>query len=372
MKEQLHTMSHTTETTAHRLRIDALPLPSSVDAPDAGDLLAAAALMTEVLRHDSGTDLFDVLPAEWLVGLRSTRYAERIVRIAREGDELVGVMMLQYDRGGERNASLEQYVPPRHRGRGIEDALLAEGERLAREHGRSLIETWNLVPHATTGERLVSPAGLGSVPADADTTRLLQRHGYALGQVERVSTFSFAGSLAPAERMLAEALERAGADYRPVWWQTPAPDEYVDGYAAAVGRMGLDVPSGDLEWEPEHWDAERVRYRERLKAEAGQIMAVTAVIHEPTGTVAAFNELVIGPDRTRPTENYGTLVVPEHRGHRLGTIVKCLGLIRWHELVPTSPQVMTFNAEENRFMLDVNEAVGFVPAAYSGEWQKEL
>ncbi|WP_309067171.1 GNAT family N-acetyltransferase [Microbacterium sp.] len=352
--------------------IDALPIPATTDAPDAAGLRAAAEIITASGRHDSGTDLFDVEPAEWLAALHATEYTAREVRIVRVGDRITGVLLFEYPRDGEKTANAGVFVRPEDRGRGIEDALFDEAERLAHEHGRSVLHSWNLARADHPGARLASPVGIGSIPADADTTRLLQRHGYTLGQVERVSMFDFAESLDHARRMLDGALAKAGPDYRPVWWQSPAPDEHVDGYAYAVSRMATDVPSGELEWEEEAWDAERVRYREKLKADAGQIMAVTAVVHVPTGAIAAFNELVVGRDRGRRTENYGTLVLPEHRGHRLGTIVKCLGLIRWHELVPTSPSVMTFNAEENRYMLDVNEAVGFRPVAASGEWKKEL
>jgi GNAT superfamily N-acetyltransferase len=370
VKEELHTMSHVTSPLG--LRIHALPIPAALDAAGAADLLVAADIITAAGRHDTGTDLFDAEAPEWLAALHATEYTARHVHVARDGRRIVGVLVFEYQRDGEKTASAGVFVRPDDRGRGVEDALLDEADRLTREHGRSVLHSWNLVRTDMSGERLASPTGFGSIPLEVGTTRLMLRHGYTLGQVERCSVFDFSRSLEHARGMLDDALAKAGPDYRPVWWHTSAPDELVDGYAYAVSRMATDVPSGELEQEEETWDAERIRYRERLKVDAGQIMAVAAVVHEPTGAIVAFNEIVIGRDRSRRAENYGTLVLPEHRGHRLGTIVKCLGLIRWHDLVPTCPSVMTFNAEENRYMLDVNEAVGFEPAAASGEWKKEL
>lgn len=39
---------------------------------------------------------------------------------------------------------------------------------------------------------------------------------------------------------------------------------------------------------------------------------------------------------------------------------------------PGHPSILTFNAEENRHMLSVNEAVGFEPFGYEGARKREL
>src|SRR5690606_27927064 len=133
-------------------------------------------------------------------------------------------------------------------------------------------------------------------------------------------------------------------------------------------RMSTDAPSAGLDMPEETWDAARIAKHDEQYTASQRLIHVTAAQHIATGQLCAFNELVIGKDRTGVTHQEDTLVLKEHRGHRLGLLVKCAGLVAWRDIAPDSPRVITYNAEENRPMLSINEAIGFTPVSYEGAW----
>jgi hypothetical protein len=53
-------------------------------------------------------------------------------------------------------------------------------------------------------------------------------------------------------------------------------------------------------------------------------------------------------------------------------LTKVANLAYLEATYPGHPSILTFNAEENRHMLSVNEALGFAPIAYEGAWRKDL
>ncbi|WP_375384084.1 GNAT family N-acetyltransferase [uncultured Microbacterium sp.] len=358
-----------------RVEVTIVPvrIPPDLDGPYSDDFRSVIHLGNLLCRHDAGHDHFDQEPAEELPLWLDQTDATRLAYIARRDGVDIGAVTLTIPNDeGTTTAEFDLCVHPDHWGEGVEEALLAVTEQVARERSRDIIQTWTLHRSDQGGRRLRPPTGFGTIPADDRQTVFMIDSGYTFEQTERNSTFDLHGPIDLVQRMQRDALRVAGDRYRLVTWTTPTPAEYAEGFAYAISRMATDVPSGDMVFEEEAWDAARVERRDARLLAGGHTVSVACAQHVPSGRIVAFNELMIGSDHSRSTHQYGTLVLTEHRGHRLGMLVKTANLLRWRELVPDSPRVSTFNAEENRPMLDINEAIGFTAASYAAAWKKVL
>ncbi|MBW1637940.1 GNAT family N-acetyltransferase [Microbacterium resistens] len=363
----------TIDATTPTLEIAPLVVPSSIDAADAAEFLAYAELNRRICAQDAGRAELAPSAAEMLPEWHDTTDVLPLGFVARRDDEIVGfltVYLAQED--GATAAEFDLLVAPEHWDSGAPEALLRKAGEEAVRHGRTALQTWTLHrPDAGAVEVLTPLTGWGRVTR-TPLASLLEQDGYALEQVERNSEFDLRADPSALRERLDEALAFAGEDYRVRHWTSPTPPELRERYAAILSRLSTDAPSGGLHVDEESWDAGRVERREAQFAEAGQLVSVVAVEHVPSGDLVAYNELVIAGDRTGMTHQYGTLVHADHRGHLLGTIVKCENLLRWRELAPHSPTVSTFNAEENRPMLSINEAIGFTAVSFAAAWQKRL
>ena len=357
--------------TGPELTITEMVVPAHLDDADAVDFHALVALNNAVCLADTGLDDLSRTAEEMLPEWQDRTDHVTRTFLAHDGRALVGAVTVGHGVAEPTSAEVDLMVLPEHWGRGVEQALLDRAEAEVRALGRRVMQAWTLHRAAAGTAPLVPKTGWGAI-SSTPHARLLAENGFALEQVERNSAFDLQADPAPVERMLAEALAVAGDDYRVVSWTVPTPPELRAGYAWALSRMSTDVPSGDLEIDEETWDAERIARRDARFVDGGQTVSVAAVEHVPTGTIAAFNELVTGSTAGDVTHQYCTLVLKEHRGHRLGIVVKCANILRWRGIAPQSPRITTFNAEENRPMLDINEALGFAPASYAGAWQKRL
>ena len=352
------------------VEIRPLFVPLALDDADSGDFIEMSRLRNLVYAEISGHDDHSLTPQAllpiyaadpdelhllWLVLLDGVAVGRVGVDIPQEAGSRVAYWLVELRRSAWS--------------RGIGSAAVDLVEETARAHGRSVLQTW--VEHTSApGPRLEAPTGFGSIPRD-HAARFLLRRGHAMEQVVRGSALDLRGGM-PQLRSLLETATEAAAGYRVVQWQYPTPSEFADGYAWMKSRMSTDAPAAGMEIDEEMWDPARLARHERTYLDAEQLVLVTAAQHLDTGELAAFNELMIGSDRSEASHQEDTLVLKEHRGHRLGMLVKCAGLLAWRDIAPRSPRMLTYNAEENRPMLDINEAIGFVPVAYEGAWKKVL
>jgi GNAT superfamily N-acetyltransferase len=159
--------------------------------------------------------------------------------------------------------------------------------------------------------------------------------------------------------------------YRIVQWDSWAPDELVDGLAYLMGRMSTDAPLGDMDYEPEKWDAARYRETEQSSLERKRRRFATAAVHE-SGEVAGVTEIAVNEGCPEVGSQWETIVDPKHRGHGLGLVVKSRNHVLLAETLPECRYLNTWNAASNSFMIRVNDALGYRPVESWTEYQLDL
>ena len=347
-------------------------IPESVDAPDAADFVAAMSVRTAVNAHDSGTDDESRPPEEMLPTWRKQEFEPKRLFIARRNGQVAGRGVVEYRLGDAIDTAwLHVEVLPEARGQGVGRAIAERVESVAREAGKSraivYAPCWKV-----GGERLTAPTGFGDVAADTAETRLLLSMGYRLEQVERGSRLTLPLDETALQLVYDEAAEIAGPDYRVHLFGDRTPERWREDIAHLLTRMSTDAPTAGLEEPEDPWTVERLLADEEEEAAGPRTAFVAAVEHVPSGHLVGFTELVAPDDMTRPVDQEDTIVLIEHRGHRLGLLLKAANLLQVQKARPGHPAVVTYNAEENRPMLDVNEALGFVPFVYEGAWRKDV
>ncbi|MFF1571309.1 GNAT family N-acetyltransferase [Leifsonia sp. NPDC058292] len=356
-------------TTARAFTITDVTVPDSVASPDAGDFIGMAEVRSTVEAEQRGVATEFVTPEELLPSWKDNNVPMAGL-VAKVGERVVarGSLALPLD-AGECWAAVG--VLPEHRGRGIGSALYERLEGMARAAGRTTVQNQTSFPAGVGGDSILPPTGFGSVPNDLGSTRFLRRYGFSLEQVGRLSTLPLPVDSGMFSSRLDEATT-AAAGYRTVTWKGRTPEQWVDGMALLRTRMSTDAPNAGIEQTVDVWTAERVRAVDDLWAESPRVLLMTAALHEATGQLAGYTELDVPADPQRPVEQVDTLVIEEHRGRRLGMLLKLTNLRELAARFPDSSSVETVNAEDNRYMLDVNEAVGFAPLCYSARWKKKL
>ena len=352
--------------------LDELPLPRDlVDDPAAADFIATIEVRNICEELGYGTP--DVrVSAERLLASWSDPHAPHRLFVARVDGRIVARGMYHRLLDDDAGACwLDVRVLPQHRGHGIGTALAARLEATARDDKRTHAIVYVVSPDGP-GERMHPPTGAGSLPRDNPEVRFLQARGYQLEQIVRASRLPLPIDGAELEQRLAAARARTGAGYRIRVWSGVTPEPFRDDMAVLLTRMSTDAPQGALEQPEDVWTATRVAEYEARSTADGTVMLTAAAQDVSTGRLVGFTQLAVPPEVSAPADQLDTLVLREHRGHALGMLVKLETLAALQAAHPGRPSITTWNADENRHMLNVNESLGFVPMGYEGAWKLEL
>lgn len=335
-------------------------IPTTLESDSATDFIEAIDVGNRVEADGYGTAETTMSATEWLpLWLDQTHEPKLMFAIRLDGRIVARAVYETRPHADATMAWVSVQVLPEFRHRGVGTALADRVESVAAADGRTRLVVYTVSAEAP-GERLDSPTGFGSVPAGNPEVRFLLARGYRLEQVVRASRLALPAAMSvPSEP----------TGYRLHQWTGSTPDNWLTDMALLFTRMSTDAPGAGLDEPEDVWTAERLEEYERLAENDGRLEIVSAVEHIETGHLIAMSDIAAPFDSSRAAHQRDTIVLSEHRGHRLGMLLKVANLDQLGRMAPGHPSIVTYNAEENRHMLDVNEAVGFEPIGYEGAWR---
>jgi GNAT superfamily N-acetyltransferase len=268
---------------------------------------------------------------------------------------MVGELMISMPQTDSLDlADVWVWVDPSHQRRGIGTLLAGHGHDIVRTAGRHVCQ---------------AQARIGA-DRDNGNARFARGLGYTLANTEIERRLPLPADLDRLDRLAAEAAPyHRGYDIRTL--VGPVPDELAGSYVALPNLLAVEAPTGDLDVEAGQETVAELAAQERMLAASGRTR-VGAYAVTAAGEVAGYSVAAAGNDQHQHVDQWGTLVHPDHRGHRLGMAVKCAGLRALSEHFPEKRFIETTNAETNTYMVAINVALGFEIAQVYGDFQKRL
>ena len=319
-----------------------------IDARSLDDTEFAAALkLQQAVDRERDPDL-PVTPAAELRGIfddDATDHCrhERVLAFEAGRAAAIGHVELTVDPANAAVAGVE-ITPARAE---VSAAVLDELLQRARADGRTSVIAW------------------GDHTPDAD--RFWTALGAELRYTEQESRLDMA-SVDP--QLMAQWVAAGPADLELVHWARQCPEDRIDALVATANAMN-DAPTDDLDIADTIVD--RVMVRAEIEARNARgleyqgVLAVTA-----DGEAAGTTEVFVNRHRPAASWQWSTVVLPAHRGRRIGRWMKAS---MWQRLRATEPDVawlQTGNAASNAHMLAINNEMGFKPTHLMGCWQMDL
>jgi GNAT superfamily N-acetyltransferase len=254
------------------------------------------------------------------------------------------------DRENRHLAELTPTVHPTRRRAGLGTALFRHGAQRAARLGRTMM----------SGDALEGTPGAAFAraqrgrPGITEVRRILRLNEIPPGQLTR----------------LGQAAEAAAAGYQLLTWAGPAPEDELPALAAIYADAG-DMPRNPGH-EPQQWDVDRARLDDQRSAVLGLRQYTVTAKSTATGELAGLTQLSVEPEHDTWGFQGLTVVARQHRGHRLGLLVKLALLELLAEREPQLAQILTGNAGENEHMIAINAQLGFEILDQFPSWDVEV
>jgi GNAT superfamily N-acetyltransferase len=352
------------------------------DLADAGTVRACHGVFLAALRVDAPEDppmgerVFDA----WLtVGWAGDPREVWLVRGQAAGSVAGWYRLELPDQENLDRAYLDLIVHPAERQRGLGLALLRHAAGRAAARGRSVLG--GAARNGSAGEAFAR--SVGAEPGLVEVERVLELRTLDPGRL--------AG--------LRDQAERAAAGYSLRSWTGLVPEELMAQLAAVYTALG-DAPR-DAGVAREVWDAQRVRERVNglrprygvrhyavaaikgdrdaggdsgdAGGDSGEVSGGSGEVSGGSGEMAALTEVAVDPADPGWGHQMITAVTREHRGHRLGLLVKLVMLELLAAQEPQLRRILTSNAESNAHMIAVNEALGYtILGQPATSWQLDV
>jgi GNAT superfamily N-acetyltransferase len=242
-------------------------------------------------------------------------------------------------------------VHPDHRGRGIGSALVEYAEGLARDMGRDTIGYGCL--DLPKGDAFARRHGF--VQKAIEVNRRQDLTGLDWGVVQRLSDDAVAASTSYELTKVTGAL----------------PEELLEDMVTLTAAIN-DAPKDDLEMEDDVFSPGRMRAYEEAQSKSDHTIYRVIAREKSTGALAGHTVISVERERPHIGEQHDTSVAREHRGHRLGALVKSAMLLWLREAEPAVAQVDTWNAESNNHMITINEKLNYKIVARILAYQKKI
>jgi GNAT superfamily N-acetyltransferase len=303
----------------------------------------AVADIEEAAQQVDDPDAFPIIPEMLAADLRygwDLEPQECYLYVPSGAADPVGVLALDIPTRDNLHLVWAQiWVHPDHRRRGHGSAIMNEALRQTQEAGRNTI--WVGTAEDDQGARkFVEGFGFGYASHDA-------RRRQVLADVDQTEV-----------QRLWTVAKPAASDYHLERLRPPITDEVLSELVEVTAAIN-DAPMGDLTYEDEKFDLQRLQDIETaLVARGGRAYRVIAR-HRTTGEVGGHTIVFVHPLQPDVGGQGDTAVARQHRGHRLGLLLK-IDMLHW--LAEAEPQlkiIQTWNHADNTFMINVNEALGY-------------